>query len=119
MLVKLKSERRLKLNSVSTKTYPAGWSGQVDDTVAERWVAEGAAEPVITEASVLAEITAAVKAEAVAKSSTSSADDISLDTLSVNELRQVAASAGLDGASKMKKAELLAALKALQAEPEA
>lgn len=117
MLVKLKAECRQALNAVSTKVYPAGWSGQVPDEMALKWIGEGKAEPVINEQTVLADITKAVKAEAEAAAKAAVAparpdEEINLDELTLAELREVAAEAKLEGASRMRKADLLAALKA-------
>ena len=114
MLVKLKAECRQALNTVSTKISPAGWSGQVPDEMALKWIGEGKAEPVINEQTVLADITKAVKAEAAKAAAVpeQKADEISLDELTLAELRQVAAEAGIAGASRMKKADLVAQLKA-------
>ncbi|MGE8942696.1 hypothetical protein ACO2I3_12345 [Leptospira interrogans] len=64
MRIKMKAEHRHKLNSVSTKTYPKDWQGTIADDLALEWIEKGLAEPVIDEASVLANITKAVQAEA-------------------------------------------------------
>lgn len=121
MLVKLKAECRQALNAVSTKIYPAGWSGQVPDELALKWIEEGKAEPVINEQTVLADITKAVKAEAEAAAQETpapaqvqgpgEAGEISLDELTLAELRQVASEARIEGASRMKKADLVVILK--------
>lgn len=49
MRVKTLKVRTLRLDAINTKSWPAGWSGDVPDELAAMWIAEGAAvagEPV-------------------------------------------------------------------------
>lgn len=50
MKVRMKAERRIKVNDLSTRIFPAGKVLDVDDDIGAVWVAEGAADDVTPKA---------------------------------------------------------------------
>lgn len=44
MKVKLKAEATQKLSALSTRNYPAGWTGEVPDGVGQEWIDAGLAD---------------------------------------------------------------------------
>ena len=89
-------QAEIRLSSMSTKTYPVKWRGHVETAIADEMIDKGFAidpdaPPVVDDAP---------PAPTVAE----------LEAMTVADLRQLAATAGIDGASAMKKAEMVAAL---------
>lgn len=148
MDVQMIEKRSVPLASGATQTYPAGWSGSVPTEFGAQWVAEGAAIPLLGASAhgftpeqhavlayaadqalaIAAEQQAAAESGAVDDSAaagddlteelpTVSEDDISLDELTKAELLELAD--GIEGADKMRKSELVEAIKARQSAPAA
>jgi len=75
MRVKLLADETVRLDKINSKTYPAGWSGEVDDTLAKAWLKkrtaerlpDEAAEPKLTDEETLVLKQAAQAAMAAAK----------------------------------------------------
>lgn len=64
MEIRLKQKREIELPSGAVQTYPAGWTGPVDDVIAMHWIGEGAADPLSPGAVVFSNAQAAVLAAA-------------------------------------------------------
>lgn len=44
MKIKLKAEAKQKISALSSRTYPAGWAGEIPDDVGQGWIDAGLAE---------------------------------------------------------------------------
>lgn len=140
-------KRSVPLASGATQTFPAGWTGNVPNECGAQWVAEGAAVPLLgasaqsftpEQHAVLAyaadhALAIAAEQQAAEQNGTADAsgdsddltdelpdgsdDEISLDELTKAELLELAA--GIDGADKLRKSELIEAIKARQNAPAA
>jgi len=44
MRVKMLDDETVRVDKLNSKTFPKGWAGEVDDTVARGWIKRGAAE---------------------------------------------------------------------------
>lgn len=44
MKIKLKAEAKQKVSALSSRTYPAGWVGEIADDVGQAWIDAGLAE---------------------------------------------------------------------------
>lgn len=136
-------KRSVPLASGAMQTFPAGWTGNVPNECGAQWVAEGAAVPLLGASAqsftpeqhavlayaadqalaIAAEQQAAAQSDAVDASAdagdelteelpNASDDDLALEDLTKAELLELAV--GIEGSDKMRKSELIEAIKARQ-----
>lgn len=139
-------KRDVPLASGAKQTFPAGWSGNVPNELGAQWIAEGAAVPVLgasaqsftpEQHAVLAMAADQALAMAAAQQADgnatdgaaggeggggdgeadANAEDLQLEDLTKAELLEIAD--GIDGAARMNKADLIAAIKERRAAVEA
>lgn len=129
MQIFLIEPREIKLPSGAVVKYPAGWSGSVPDEHGEAWCAEGAAQPLDSDAPVpvlsprrvhilgqLADAIDAQAAAAAAPSGDTAGEEVKLEDLTVAELKEVAAGAGVTLPARVTKAQIVELLNAKAAE---
>ncbi len=143
MDVQMIEKRSVQLASGATHTFPAGWTGQVPNDIAAQWIGEGAAVSVLGNSAqgftpeqhailaLVADETLRLAGEHQAlqggegdptggeptdtdEQETEDPAELQLDDLTKVELVELAAGR-IDGAARMNKADLVAALKALPA----
>jgi hypothetical protein len=123
MRVQFVTNKEVLINSLSTKTYPKGWAGEIADEIAVACILdESAVDPTgeLTRDVLVAEIERRQAIiDAGGDPDATEAEDVpapvDLSALKVGELREIAAANGIENAATMKKAELIEALTALAA----
>ena len=119
MRVQFITDKEVQINSLSTKTYPKGWAGEIPDEIAVACILdESAIDPTgeLTRDVLVAEIER-LQAIIDAGGDPDAVDvpAVDLSTLKLAELRALAAENGIENAATMKKAELIEALTTLSA----
>ena len=116
--VRLSAACRLQVNASTSRLYPAGWTGDVDEATARGWIADGKAVHVLpaTAALTVAQtVVLAAAADEIIKQAQQPVGEpapIVLDDLTLAELKQVAESVGLFYPAKITKPKLIEALTA-------
>ncbi len=108
MDVEILHDAPVAVSALSTKTYPKGWRGSVDDVLGREMVAKGFAID-------LSAPPAAAEAPSISTPATTPEPDVALDEMKLPALREIALALGIDGVPALKRPALIAAIEAARA----
>ena len=115
MRVKMLRDMTVVVDKMTSRTWPAGWAGEVDDDIAGGWKTGVDYQPLPPPEAPIAltraqtQVLAAAADQALAAQAAEEAR-AAYEAMALAELRAIAVARGLDGASRMKKADLVVAL---------
>ena len=115
MHVKVLRPMTAVVDKMTSTTWPPGWVGHVDDEIVAGWVegkdylAPAPPEPDVVLSRQQTAVLAAAADQALAAQAAEEAR-AAYEAMAVAELRAIAVARGVDGAARMRKADLVAAL---------